>query len=144
MKLLSPVFNQDEFIPAKYTCEGQDINPPLLIKDIPSLTESLSLIVDDPDAPAGTWVHWVVFNIPLISEIKENSVPGKSGINTINEKKYHGPCPPSGVHRYFFKLYALDVILDLKEGASKGALEKAMQGHVITETELVGLYTKNK
>ena len=144
MELKSPEFEDGQFIPAKFTCEGKDINPALTIKSFPEQTKSLALIVDDPDAPLGTWVHWLVFDIPPVFKIEENSVPGKQGANTTGGKNYHGPCPPSGVHRYFFKLYALDVILDLKEGISKGQLEKAMQGHILANALLLGLYQKNK
>jgi Raf kinase inhibitor-like YbhB/YbcL family protein len=144
MELSSPEFQDSRMIPAKFTCEGQDINPALVVKDIPPQAASLALIVDDPDAPMGTWVHWVVFDIPLLAEIEENCIPGKQGVNTAGNKNYHGPCPPSGTHRYFFKLYALDKLLNLKEGISKGQLEKAMQGHILAQAQLVGLYKKNK
>jgi len=144
MILTSPEFKNSEYIPAKFTCQGQDINPELIISDISKEVESLVLIVDDPDAPKGTWVHWVVYNIPVISKIKENSVPGTLGLNTLNEKSYHGPCPPSGTHRYFFKIYGLNKKLDLREGLSKADLEKVIEGHVVAKAELVGLYKKNK
>lgn len=142
MELTSPEFKNNQFIPAKFTCQGLDINPALEIQDMPSQVRSLALIVDDPDAPAGTWAHWVVFNIPPVSRIEENSAPGMLGANTLGELKYHGPCPPSGTHRYFFKLYALDILLELKQGASKGALEKAMRAHILDQAELIGLYKK--
>ncbi len=142
MKITSPEFENNKSIPSKFTCEGRDINPALELFDIPSQAQELALIVDDPDAPMGTFNHWVVYNIPICSRIEEDSVPGTQGINTANEKSYHGPCPPSGTHRYFFKLYALDKKLGLKEGLSKGALEKAMQGHIIDKAELVGLYKR--
>jgi Raf kinase inhibitor-like YbhB/YbcL family protein len=144
MELKSPEFKEGQFIPAKFSCEGKDINPALIIEDIPPVARSLVLIVDDPDAPMGTWVHWVVFNIPPVPKIEEDSIPGKQGANSAGGKNYHGPCPPSGVHRYFFKLYALDTILDLKEGISKEQLEKAMQKHILAQVRLIGLYTKNK
>ena len=142
MKLKSLEFENNKFIPAKFTCEGEDINPPLVIEGIPKDAKSLSLIVDDPDAPVGTWVHWVVFDMPALNKIEENSVPGKLGITNSGRKDYHGPCPPSGTHRYFFKIYALDTMLNLKEGITKGALEKAMQGHILDKAELIGLYKK--
>lgn len=142
MKITSPEFENNKFIPAKFTCEGEDINPELSIHDIPNGAKELALIIDDPDAPMGTWVHWVVYGIPLIDRIEGNSLPGKQGVNTLGKKVYHGPCPPSGAHRYFFKLYALDTELSLSEGLSKGALEKAMQGHILEKAELVGLYKK--
>ena len=143
MQLTSPESKYNQYIPGRFTCQGLDINPPLEIKDIPDQSKTLALIVDDPDAPAGTWVHWVVFNIPPASRIEENSAPGTLGANTLGELKYHGPCPPSGTHRYFFKLYALDILLELKEGASKGVLEKTMQGHILDQAELIGLYKKS-
>jgi hypothetical protein len=142
MKIESPEFKHNSSIPSKFTCEGQDINPVLTIEGVPVGTKSLALIMDDPDAPMGTWVHWVVFNIPIVSRIEENSVPGTQGMNTVRKLEYHGPCPPSGTHRYFFKLYALDSELKLQEGSSKGALEKAMQGHILEQAELIGLYKK--
>ena len=142
MKLTSPEFEHNQFIPRKFTCEGDDVNPALIIKDVPKEAKSLALIMDDPDASMGTWVHWVVFDIPVKNRIEENNIPGKQGINNAGQKNYHGPCPPSGVHRYFFKLYALDTLLNLKEGISKGGLEKAMQGHILAEAELIGLYKR--
>ncbi len=142
MKLTSPVFDHNQTIPAKYTCQGEDINPTLLIEGIPPNTRSLSLIVDDPDAPGKTWVHWIVFNIPVTSEIKEKSIPGKQGWNDFGRLNYGGPCPPSGTHRYFHKVYALDTMLNLKESIKKPELEKAMQGHILDKAELIGLYKK--
>ena len=142
MKLTSPAFENNKSIPARFTCEGEDINPALTIEGIPAGAKSLALIVDDPDAPVGTWVHWVVFDIPLSGSIGENSVPGKQGINDFRRKDYGGPCPPSGTHRYFFKIYALDRELALPEGISKQGLEKAMQGHILDKAELIGLYKK--
>jgi Raf kinase inhibitor-like YbhB/YbcL family protein len=142
MKITSPEFENNEYIPAKFTCQGDDVNPTLKIEDIPAETKSLALIVDDPDAPMGTWVHWVVFDMPVISEIGEDSVPGKQGVNDFGRKNYGGPCPPSGTHRYFFKIYALNAALRLKEGINKGALEKSMEDHILDKAELVGLYKK--
>jgi len=142
MKLSSPSFENNALIPAKFTCQGQDINPELLIEGAPLGTKSLALIMDDPDAPMGTWVHWVVYNIKPVSRIEENSVPGKQCINNFGRKSYGGPCPPSGTHRYFFKIYALDTVLNLKEGISKADLETAMAAHILEKAELVGLYQK--
>ncbi len=144
MKLKSPEFKDSQFIPAEFSCEGKDINPVLIIGDIPEESKSLALIVDDPDASMGTWVHWIVFDIPPISRIEENSIPGRQGTNSAGGKNYHGPCPPFGVHRYFFKIYALDTVLNLKEGISKEQLEEAMQGHILANAQLLGLYKKNK
>lgn len=143
MRLTSPEFEHNKFIPKKFTCQGDDVNPPLIIEEIPGEAKTLALIVDDPDAPMGTWVHWVVYNIPVVSGIDENSIPGKQGINDFGKKDYGGPCPPSGTHRYFFKVYGLDEELNLEEGISKEDLEEAMQGHILDKAELIGLYKKD-
>ena len=143
MRLSSPSFRHNEYIPKKYTCQGEDINPELVIDYTPDGTKSLALVVDDPDAPMGTWVHWVVFDIPVQNKIAENSIPGKQGINDFVKRDYGGPCPPSGIHRYFFKIYALDTETGLSEGADKQELEEAIQGHVLDQAELIGLYKKN-
>jgi len=142
MKLKSPEFNNNEFIPKKFTCRGENINPALTIEDIPGGTKSLAIILDDPDAPGGNWVHWVMFDVSVISKIEENSAPGKQGINDSGRKRYDGPCPPSGIHRYIFKLYALDTKLNLEERISKADLERAMVGHVLDMAELIGLFSK--
>ncbi len=142
-KLTSPEFEHNAAMPSKFTCQGDDINPALVIEGLPGSTKSLALIVDDPDAPMGTWVHWVVYNIPVISKIEENSIPGTQGSNDFGRKDYGGPCPPSGAHRYFFKMYALDAQLNLPEGISKEDLEQAMQGHILDKAELIGLYKKD-
>ncbi len=143
MKISSTAFEHNQTIPVKYTCKGQDINPPLQISDVPSGTKSLVLINDDPDAPGGMWIHWVIFNIaPDTKEIRENSIPGLQGSNDFGRNDYGGPCPPSGTHRYFYKIYALDTALPLKEGGSKVQVEKAMRGHILAQAELIGLYKK--
>ena len=143
MKIFSPDFQHNQAIPPKFTCEGDDLNPELVISDIPEEAKSLALIVDDPDAPMGMWVHWVVYNIPpTLSRIAEHSIPGKQGTNDFGRLNYGGPCPPSGEHRYFFKLYALDATLNLKEDATKKQLEEAMKGHILNKAELVGRYRK--
>ena len=143
MKLTSPSFENKSLIPSRFTCDGIDINPPLNIANVPSGAKSLALIVDDPDAPMKVWVHWVVYDIdPGTKVIAENSVPGKQGINDSNGKNYGGPCPPSGTHRYYFKLYALDKVLGLKEGVDKKSVEKAIEGHILAKDELVGLYKR--
>ena len=142
MKLISSSFENNGSIPAKFTCQGEDVNPQLIIEDIPDGTKSLVLIVDDPDAPMGTWVHWVVYDIAPISQIDEDSIPGKQGINDFRKQNYGGPCPPSGIHRYFFKIYALDEELGLEEGVLKEDLEDAMQGHILDKAELIGLCKK--
>ena len=143
MKITSKEFEHNQYIPGKFTCQGQDVNPGLTIEDIPEAAQSLALIMDDPDAPMGTWVHWVVFDIPVTNKVGENSIPGKLGTNDFGRKNYGGPCPPSGTHRYFFKIYALDQKLDLQEGVSKEDLEQAMEGHVLDQAELIGLYKKH-
>lgn len=143
MKLFSSVFENSEQMPSKYTCDAEDISPPLLIKDVSDSCVSLALIVDDPDAPMGNWVHWLVWNIhSSIHNIEEHSVPDGAilGKTSFGSLVYGGPCPPSGVHRYFFKLYALDIKLDLQEGANKAELEQAMKGHIVDSCELMGLY----
>lgn len=142
MKLTSPEFANNGFIPAKFTCQGDNVNPALIIEGVPGNASTLALIADDPDAPARTWVHWVVYNIPVVSRIEENSVPGVQGVNDSAGRDYQGPCPPSGTHRYFFKIYALDAALRLKPGFDKKDLEKAMQGHILDQAELIGLYKK--
>lgn len=143
MKITSPAFENQAPIPAKYTCQGEDISPPLAIADLPDNTASLALIVDDPDAPMGTWDHWIVWNIKPTSKIEENSAPGTPGKNSWGRNDYGGPCPPSGTHRYFFKLYALDRELDLKAGATKAQLEAVMEGHILERAEAIGLYEKS-
>jgi Raf kinase inhibitor-like YbhB/YbcL family protein len=142
MKIMSPDFKNNSAIPSKFTCEGQDISPALLIEDMPEGTKSLALIVDDPDAPMKTWVHWVVYDITPVNRIEEDSIPGKQGLNDFGRKDWGGPCPPSGTHRYYFKIYALDSMLGLPEGADKRSVEKAMEGHVLGKAELIGLYKR--
>jgi Raf kinase inhibitor-like YbhB/YbcL family protein len=144
LNISSTAFKADEMIPSKYTCDGININPPLDIKRVPEKAKCLSLIVDEPDAPIGTWVHWVVWNIPVTHHIKENEVHGPEGINDFQQHHYGGPCPPSGIHRYFFKVYALDVLLDLPANTKKLQLEKAMSDHILAFGELIGLYIRNK
>lgn len=139
----SPAFENGSSIPRKYTCEGDDVNPPLDIKEIPEQVKSLVLIVDDPDAPGGTWLHWLVWNIPVTHHVKENEVPGVQGINDFRNHAYGGPCPPSGTHHYFFRVYGLDDLIHLKQGASRPELEQAMRDHILAYGELVGLYRKN-
>jgi len=144
LRITSPVFENNGFIPVKYTCDGDDVNPPLKIEGIPRETKSLVLIVDDPDAPAGTFDHWIVWNIPPVEKIEENSVPGTEGLNDFRRHSYGAPCPPSGTHRYFFKVYALDTNLDLHPNSRKKDVEKAMKGHVLAKGEIVGLYKRRR
>ena len=144
LKVTSAAFEDGQMIPSKYTCDGNNINPPLDIKNIPEEAQCLALIVDDPDAPIGTWVHWIVWNIPVTHHIKENQVHGVEGFNDFQQFHYGGPCPPSGIHRYFFKVYALDALLDLPSDSKKLQLERAMSDHIIGFGELVGLYQRKK
>ena len=140
--ITSSVFENKGLIPAKYTCDGDDVNPPLKIEGIPENTKSLILIVDDPDAPMGTWDHWIVWNIPPTDKIEENSVPGVEGLNDFRRRSYGGPCPPSGTHRYFFKVYALDTKLNLKPNSRKKDVERAMKGRILAQGEIIGLYRR--
>lgn len=154
--LTSPAFEHGEAIPRRYTCDGDEISPPLRWSGVPEGTKSLALIVDDPDAPdpaapKRVWVHWVLYNLPpdcnvLAEGLGGNDLPAGTleGRNDWKKTGYGGPCPPIGQHRYFFKLFALDRVLADLGGPSKAALQKAMQGHVLAETELVGTYKKGR
>ncbi len=144
LKVLSPAFTERQKIPAKYTCDGQDVNSSLLIEMIPPKTMSLALVVTDPDAPSGTFVHWIAFNIsPTMNVISEASeAGGVQGLNDFGKKVYGGPCPPSDEHRYFFKVYALDALLDFKGDINRTELEKAMQGHILAQGQLMGKYKR--
>ncbi|MBD3303551.1 YbhB/YbcL family Raf kinase inhibitor-like protein [Candidatus Woesearchaeota archaeon] len=144
MKLTSPAFGQEADIPPEYTCDGDDVSPELSIADVPDNAKSIVLVCDDPDAPAGTWDHWIVFNIPASTDkiAKGKEPEGTAGRNSWGKTGYGGPCPPSGTHRYFFRLYALDTMLDLPEGASKADIESAMKGHVLEEAQLMGKYKR--
>ena len=136
----SPSFENNSPIPTKHTCDGENVNPPIRIEGLPEGTQSVVLIVDDPDAPMGTWDHWVVWNIPPAERIEEDSIPGVEGINDFDRHSYGGPCPPSGTHRYYFKVYSVDVKLSLKPDSRKKDVENAMMGHVLAKGALVGLY----
>jgi Raf kinase inhibitor-like YbhB/YbcL family protein len=145
MKIESPAFENNQPIPSKYTCDGEDINPPLKISDVPENAKSLVLIVDDPDAPLGTFTHWIVWNIdPKTSFVEENSVPAGAivGVNDFGKNSYGGPCPPSGTHHYHFKLYALDTTLNLDKNSKKKDLEKAMENHILEKAEIIGIYKR--
>lgn len=151
MKLTSPAFVEGGKIPSKFTCQGNNINPELQFKDVPSHAKALVLILDDPDVPEFVrkdrmYDHWVVYNIPpSTTHILENSQPpGIPGRNTSGELDYTGPCPPDREHRYFFKLYALEKELELEEGATKAQVEEAMRGHIIAEAQLMGRFEKSK
>lgn len=146
MKLTS-VFAHNENIPSKYTCDGEDSAPELIISEVPSNAKSLVLIVDDPDAPMGTWVHWVLYNIPTnTTKIDAQNLPQgvKQGMTDFGRIGWGGPCPPSGTHRYFFKLYAIDKNLDLPEGVTKKQIENEIRNNIIEKTELIGLYKRRK
>ena len=142
--ITSPAFTNEGEIPAKYTCDGEDINHPLHIAEIPGEAVTLALIVEDPDAPKGTYDHWLVWNIKPRSTIEENSIPGISGNNSAGKTGYHGPCPPKGSHRYYFLVFALNSSLDMPAHADKKALHQAMQPHIIATGTLMGRYQRNK
>jgi Raf kinase inhibitor-like YbhB/YbcL family protein len=147
MQLHSNAFGNNQSIPSKYTCDDGNINPPLSITDVPAGAKSLVLIVNDPDAPSGNWIHWLVWNIdPSTREITESSVPegATEGTNSFGQTSYGGPCPPSGTHRYLFNLYALDIVPDLSSDAKYQNVEVAMSGHIIDQATLIGLYQKGK
>lgn len=142
LTIKSPAFEANKKIPRKYTCEGESASPPLEIQGTPDEAKTLALIMDDPDAVSGTFDHWVAWNIPAsTTKITENQSPlGIEGLNSARENKYHAPCPPSGSHRYTFKIYALDTEIKLNPKSRKKDLEKAMEGHIIAKGELIGLY----
>jgi Raf kinase inhibitor-like YbhB/YbcL family protein len=142
LSLESPAFSNGSLIPRRYTCDGKNISPPLTIGAQPPGTRSLVLLVDDPDAPLGTWDHWVVWNIEPRARIGEGDVPGTEGLNSFLKHRYMGPCPPGGTHRYSFRIYALDTVLDLPANSKKRAVEKAMAGHVLAQGECTGLYSR--
>jgi Raf kinase inhibitor-like YbhB/YbcL family protein len=148
--ITSNAFAYGEPIPVKYTCDGEDLSPPLDWRDPPEGTRSFTLISDDPDAPVGTWVHWVLFNLPAETRSLPEAIPsnaklpegGQHGQNSWRRLGYGGPCPPSGTHRYFFKLYALDTILGLDTGADKQQVLEAMEGHILAQVEAMGVYSR--
>lgn len=149
----SSAFKAKEDIPREYTCDAQDVSPPLVWNDPPAGTESLALVADDPDAPVGTWVHWVLYNLPASTRELPEGIPAhetlangaRQGRNDFGKIGYGGPCPPPGpAHRYFFKLYALDKKLELKSGAGKAELERSMRGHILAQAELVGRYKRSR
>lgn len=150
LALTSPAFAEGDPIPVQYTCDGDDLSPALSWGGIPEGTESFALIMDDPDAPGGTWVHWILFNLPGDTTELPVSVPAEGilsdgsvhGVNSWGRRDYGGPCPPQGTHRYFFKLYALDISLDGLEGVDVQALYDTMEGHILAEAEYMGTYTR--
>ncbi len=156
IKITSPAFAEGEMIPRKYSCDGEGISPALKWENIPENAKSLVLISDDPDAPAGTWVHWMVYDIPasingfpenipskdLLEDIEGFNLSGKQGVNSGRSIGYQPPCPPFGTHRYFFKIYALDTMLNFEPGATKKKVLKAMEGHILDQGELMGKYKR--
>jgi hypothetical protein len=145
LKISSPAFENNGEIPGKYTCDGVNVNPPLKIENVPSEIKSLGLVFDDIDAPRGTYVHWILWNIgPSVKEIKENSVPegAVQGMNDFKKRHYGGPCPPGRAHKYVFRIYALDTLLNLSQNSTKKDLEKAMEGHIISRAQLMGVYKR--
>jgi Raf kinase inhibitor-like YbhB/YbcL family protein len=152
IKIESTAFKHLQPIPSQYTCDGADISPPLSWSNVPAAAKSLALIVDDPDAPARTWVHWIVYDLPAATDSLPENLPktdtlaggGKQGKTDFNRVGWNGPCPPNGTHRYFFKLYALDIMLNLPAGKTKHEIEKAMKGHVLAQGELAGTYLRKK
>lgn len=147
LRLSSPAFEHKGAIPLRYTCDGEETSPPLHIGGVPGNARSLALVMEDPDAPRGTFDHWVLWNIPPETQvIAENDWPeqARAGTNSFRKQTYGGPCPPSGMHRYFFTLYALDTRLDLPPGTDKHRLGEAMHGHVLDTAVLMGTYTRNK
>ena len=146
MRIKSPAFKEGASIPSKYTCDGQDAILPLKFEDVPEGAKSLALVMDDPDAPHGTWDHWIVWNIPPdTKEIREGTPPkGVFGKNGWGKTEWGGPCPPDREHRYFFRVYAIDRMLDLPSGSTKAELQKAMRGYIIEEAQIMGRYDRKK
>lgn len=145
MKLTSPDFSEGSSIPERFTCDGEDISPTLIIDDVPKATKSLVLIVDDPDAPMGTFTHWLLWGMnPDLIEIVADSLPSEAvpGVNDFGTRKYGGPCPPSGVHRYYFRLYAIDTMLELAPKSKRQEVDAAIKGHIVAQTTLMGRYSR--
>ncbi len=148
IKLVSRAFTEGQTIPRQYTCDGINVSPPLEWTGLPKTAKTIAIVADDPDAPAGTWVHWVIYNLPADTLGMVENVPatedvaggGLQGKNDFQKIGYGGPCPPAGTHRYFFKLYAVDGELPLKAGATKSELEKALEGHILAQAQLMGTY----
>ena len=142
LSLSSPAFQEGQYIPEKYTCDGENISPQLEIGNIPKEAQSLALIMEDPDAPGGTYTHWLIWDMPTLHTIMENEAPGTQGRNDFGNNNYGGPCPPNGAHRYYFRLYALSQKLNLPEGASKQELLKAIEPVKLAKAELMGKYNR--
>lgn len=151
-RIFSPAFEEGNPIPREYTCDGSDNSPELLWDEVPANAKSFVLMVNDPDAPAGDWVHWIIYNIPAEKRGLQQNIAGEKrfpdgtlqGRNSWHQVKYGGPCPPGGTHRYFFKLYALDTMLNLEPGVERQEILHHMQGHILAEAQLMGTYTRNK
>lgn len=144
LTISSTAFSHGGMIPPAHTCDGEGKNPPLEIEGIPGAAKSLVLIMDDPDAPNGTFDHWVMWNIPPQGSIRADSSPGEVGRNSMGQNRYTGPCPPTGTHRYFFKVYALDTMLTLDRSAGKAKVEHAIKNHILAYGELMGNYKRKK
>jgi Raf kinase inhibitor-like YbhB/YbcL family protein len=145
LSVSSPAFGDGGMIPPDYSCDGKNISPPIDVDNIPAEARCLALIMDDPDAPRGTWVHWVVWNIPVTHRLEENNIHGVQGVNDFHHQHYGGPCPPSPKpHRYYFKLYALNALLDLPARTNKKQLEKSMSDHILGYGELMGFYQRKE
>jgi len=153
LRVSSPAFREGEPIPARHSCEGEDLSPPLHWTEVPVETRSFALICDDPDAPRGTWAHWVLYNLPAEAVELSEGVPGepelpsgtRQGINDAGDVGYGGPCPPPGKpHRYFFRLYALDAVLNLRPGVKRADLDAAMKGHILEQGGLMGTYERRR
>jgi Raf kinase inhibitor-like YbhB/YbcL family protein len=145
MKLASPDFSEGSSIPERFTCDGEEISPTLKIDEVPQAAKSLLLIVDDPDAPRGTFTHWLIWNLnPDLAEIMADTPPpgAVQGVNDFGTRQYGGPCPPSGVHRYYFRLYALDVTLELAPKSKRKAVDDVIKGHIVAEATLMGRYAR--
>jgi Raf kinase inhibitor-like YbhB/YbcL family protein len=152
LTITSTAFKHMQPIPPQYTCDGADRSPPLSWSALPPAAKSIALICDDPDAPAGTWVHWVVYDLPPTADSLQENIPkidtvpggGKQGKNDFHRIGWNGPCPPGGTHRYFFKMYALDTMLNLPAGKTKSEIEKAMKGHILAQGQLMGTYARKR
>jgi Raf kinase inhibitor-like YbhB/YbcL family protein len=145
LRISCAAFQDGGLIPKRYTCDGENISPPLDIEGIPVQAKCLAIIVKDPDAPAGTWVHWLIWNIPVTHHLKEKNVHGVEGVNSFQMNGYGGPCPPAGKpHRYFFKIYALDDLLPLPAGTQCHAMEKSLSKYILAYGEMMGIYQRQK
>jgi hypothetical protein len=144
MQVSSPAFKNEEHIPSQYTCEGDNVNPPIAVNNIPEGAKCLALLMEDPDAPVKTFDHWIMWNIPIGDGIRENSAPGIEGRNSAGKDHYHGPCPPQGTHRYYFHVYALNQLLELDPGSDRKTFENAIRDHIIGKGTLMGRYHKKQ